>query len=92
MLIQEFEKELKKFDEGLNIRMNKNSSDIAGIYWNDIYVGIAVPPKEIWEEVSDSYQDEMGYPYHSMKYVREMLPVKLAKVKKMFEEDPEIFK
>ena len=55
MLISEFESKIKEIDPDLNIRTNKKSNDIAGIYWNDIYVGIAVPPVEIFEEENKGY-------------------------------------
>ena len=92
MLITEFETKIKEIDNDLSIRPNRNSPDIAGIYWKDIYVGIAVPPIEIKDEDNSGYTDALGYPYHSIKFVNDNLVGKVEKIKRMFNEDPEIFK
>ena len=92
MTTEDFEIQIKKdIDSDLNIRVNPNAEDIAGVYWNDIYIGVAVPPKEIRKEHSSSYTDSMGHPYRHIALAIEFIEAKLPKYKKAYEEEPELF-
>lgn len=87
MTIKDFEKELKKIDVDINIRLNPNADDIAGVYWKDAYLGVAVPPLEIHETFSPKYVDSKGYPYRTIEMATELVKGKLKKF-----QDPEIYK
>lgn len=92
MKIEDFEKQIKKdIDPDLTIRVNPNHEDIAGVYWNDIFIGVSVPPKEIREKVDMKYVDQLGNPYKSIPMALEFIKGKLAKTKKAYEEEPELF-
>lgn len=68
MTILEFEAKIKReIDKRLTIKRNPNHSDISGVYINDIYLGVAVPPNEIMPKRSDFYMDTHGYPYRGVE-------------------------
>ena len=88
MKITDFEKKIQdEIDPRLNIRINPNSDDIAGVYLGDTYMGIAVPPQEIHEEFTPKYCDSRGYPYRSIKMVTDIISGKIDKFS-----DPEVIK
>lgn len=92
MKTTDFEKKIQEeIDPELNIRINPNAEDIAGVYWNDIYISVAVPPQEIREEHDDKYHDAIGYPYRHIDSAIELIKGKLPKFKKAYEEEPELF-
>ena len=92
MKIEDFEKQIQKdIDPELNIRVNPNHDDIAGVYWNDIYIGVSVPPVDIREKVDTKYIDKLGTPYKSIPMALEFIEGKLAKTKKAYKEEPELF-
>lgn len=92
MKTTDFEKKIQKeIDPDLSIRVNPNAEDIAGVYWNDIFIGVSVPPKEIREKLDPSYLDGIGYPYKDRVLAEEFIRGKLAKYKKAYEEDPSLF-
>jgi len=92
MKIIDFEKKIQtEIDPDLNIRINPNHSDIAGVYWNNIYISVAVPPEEIKEEVSKGYTDIMGNPYKSIDTATMFIEGQLKKYKKALAEDPNFF-
>lgn len=91
MKITEFEAKIQKeFDKDLNIRPNKNSDDIAGIYLGNHYISIAVNPLEIKEEKDKNFVDYYGHPYRTIDEVLEILPAKIAKLKGIMKTDPEL--
>lgn len=75
-------------DPDLHIKTNPNSTDIAGVYWKNIYIGVAIPPEEIHDEVNRAYQDAIGQPYKSIGLAIEFIEAKLPKFKKVMKEDP----
>lgn len=92
MKTTDFEKQIQKdIDPDLNIRTNPNHKDIAGVYWNDIFIGVSVPPEEIKEEFDGGYRDAIGYPYKNVQLALDFISGKLAKVKKAYKEEPELF-
>lgn len=92
MKITDFEKEIQRdIDADLSIRVNPNHSDIAGVYWKEHYLGVAVPPKEIKEALDPAYKDGIGYPYKNIQLALDQINGKLAKYKKAIEEDPDLF-
>ncbi len=92
MKTEDFEKKIQdEIDSELNVRVNPNHDDIAGVYWNDIYIGVAVPPKEIREEHNSGYTDDLGNPYKHIDMAIEFINGKLPKFKKAYEEEPELF-
>ena len=92
MLIKDFEKKIQdEIEPTLSIRTNPNHEDIAGVYWGDIYLGVAVPPVEIRETAEAGYTDKYGYPYKARPFAEELIKGKLAKFKKAKEEEPELF-
>ena len=92
MKITDFEKEIQEdIDSELSIRINPNHEDIAGVYYKDFYLGVAVPPQEIREEFDRSYVDSTGYPYKHKSLALEFIKGKLEKTKKAMEEDPDLF-
>lgn len=92
MKTTDFEKQLQEeLDEEITIRTNPNHDDIAGVYWREMFLGVAVPPIEINELVSLSYRDAVGNTYRGYKDARELVEGKLAKFKQAFIDDPELF-
>jgi hypothetical protein len=92
MLIKDFEEKIKKeIDPELSIRTNPNAKDIAGVYYKKIFIGVSVPPEEIFEEVSMSRRDAFGVPYKSIDFAFDLIKGKLENVKKALLEDPELF-
>lgn len=88
MLINDFEKKIQsEIDSDLNIRTNKNSDDIAGIYLGDHYIGVSVPPKEIFEEKNGGYKDSVGHTYRTIGEALEIIPPKIAKTRRNIEEE-----
>ena len=92
MTIEDFEKKIQnEIDTDLSIRVNPNAEDIAGVYYKDIYVGVAVPPKEIYEELSMSRTDAVGQPYKTIDFAFDLIEGKLKKIKATLTEDPDFF-
>jgi len=88
MFITDFEKKIQEeIHPELTIRVNPNSDDIAGVYLNDTYMGIALPPQEIREEFSPKYVDRRGSPYRCVQQALDIISGKLAKF-----QDPEVMK
>lgn len=87
----DFEKKIQEeIDKDLNIRTNPNHDDIAGVYWNDMFIGVSVPPVEIKEEYDANYRDQAGYPYRDQKTALNLIKGKLPKYKQVMEDDPEL--
>jgi len=92
MKIKDFEAQIQKdFDKDLTIRQNPNHADIAGVYWKDIYLGVALPPEEIRKEIDRSYTDGIGQPYKNIDMALEFIKGKLEKFKREEAEDPDLF-
>ena len=92
MTIKEFEAKIQKeIDKDLNIRVNPNHNDIAGVYWNNIYISVAVPPQEIRDKLDNGYTDAIGHPYRSIDMAIDLINGKLPKFKQAFKEDPSLF-
>jgi hypothetical protein len=88
MTITDFEKKIQEeIHPDLTIRINPNSDDIAGVYLNNTYMGIAVPPQEIREEFSPKYTDKRGAPYRCIQQAEDIIKGKLTKF-----QDPEVIK
>jgi len=92
MKTTDFEKQIQKdIDKDLSIRINPNATDIAGVYYKDLYIGVAVPPETIKEEIDRGYTDRVGVPYKSIGMALDFINGKLPKYKKTIEEDPSLF-
>ncbi len=92
MNIKDFEKKIQtEIDKDLTIRTNPNAADIAGVYWKDTYIGVAVPPLEIKEKIDTGYADSIGYPYKSIDLAEDFIKGKLTKYKSARESDPDLF-
>lgn len=88
MLITQFEKKIQEeINSDLAIKINPNADDIAGIYYKNMYMGIAVPSQEIYEVFSDKYVDRMGHPYRSIEQAESIIRGKLTKF-----QDPEVIR
>lgn len=88
MKIQEFEKKIQEeIDSELTVRPNPNADDIAGVYWRDLYISVAVPSGEIREEYSKDYTDNLGHPYRNIQMAMDQIAGKLPKF-----QDPENYK
>ena len=93
MKTKDFEKKIQKeIDPDLNVRINPNHDDIAGVYWNDVYIGVAIPPQEIKRDHSASYTDAIGYPYKHISLAFDLIKGKLRKYKQAMKDDPDLFK
>lgn len=93
MTTKDFEKKIQdEIDPNLTIRINPNADDIAGVYFNDIYLGVAVPPNEIHKEMSMQRTDATGTPYKTLDFAYDVIKGKLGHLKKALEDDPELFK
>lgn len=93
MKIEDYEKQIQKeIDPDLTIKVNPNHTDIAGVYWQDIFIGVSVPPVEIKETLEPSYVDGVGYPYKNVQLATDLIKGKVAKFKKAKEDDPDLFK
>ena len=92
MKTSDFEKEIQEtIDKDLSVRVNPNAKDIAGVYYKDLYLSVAIPPEEIKDELDSSYRDDAGYPYKHKALALELIKGKLPKFKKAIEEEPELF-
>ena len=92
MLIKDFVAKIQsEIDKDLTIRTNPNATDIAGVYYKDTYIGVAVPPVEIRETVDSGYTDSIGYPYKSIQLAEDFIKGKLTKYKAAMESDPDLF-
>lgn len=88
MLIKDFEQKIKnEIDQGLEVRVNPNADDIAGIYYQGMYLGVAIPSKEIHETFSEKYCDRMGHPYRSIEQAEGIIRGKITKF-----QDPEVMR
>jgi hypothetical protein len=88
MLITDFEKKIKdEIHPDLSIRINPNADDIAGVYLNNTYMGIALPPQEIRDEFNPKYADHRGSPYRSIQQALDLINGKLTKF-----QDPEVIR
>lgn len=88
MLITQFEKKIQEeINPDLTIKVNPNADDIAGIYYKNVYMGIAVPAQEIRETFSEKYTDRMGHPYRSMEQAEGIIRGKITKF-----QDPEVMR
>lgn len=98
MTIQEVEAKLKEINPDLSVRAHDNS-DLAGVYWRDIYANIAMPKEDVRMERSEGYVDAWGTPHRGFRQVVERVeaflkdmedPEKLAYFTEEFEDhDPE---
>lgn len=92
MKIKDFEAKIQKeIDAELSVRTNPNHGDIAGVYYKNTYLGVAVPPEEIREEVDKGYSDKLGYPYKSIKMAEDFINGKLPLIKQAMIDDPDLF-
>ena len=67
MKIAEFQTKIQKeIDQRLHIVRNPNVDDAAGVYLDDFYTGVMVPPGEIWEHATDLYADKWGHRYRTI--------------------------
>jgi len=88
MTIKDFEKKIQaEIHPDITIRINPNSEDIAGVYLNNTYMGIALPPQEIQEMFSSKYVDSRGAPYRCIEQAEAIIKGKLTKF-----QDPEVIK
>ena len=88
MLTTEFEKKIQEeINSDLTIRINPNAEDIAGVYYQNVYMGISVPPQEIKDTFSEKYCDNKGYPYRSIELAEGLIRGKITKF-----QDPEVMK
>jgi len=92
MKIKDFEVEIQKeIDKELVIKTNPNAKDIAGVYWKGMFIGVSVPPEEIYEEMSMARIDATGTAYKTIGFAKELIEGKLKKLKRELEEDPDLF-
>jgi hypothetical protein len=92
MKIQEFEQKIQnEIDKELEVRVNPNIEDMAGVYYRGIYTGCAVPGKEIYEDHRPGYTNDMGYPHKNSVKAEMEIKSKLAKLKKGLQEDPDLY-
>lgn len=88
MTTKEFEVKIQQeIDPELTVRVNPNADDIAGVYWREVYISVAVPSGDIQEEFNRDYTDKMGYPYRSVQMAIDQIKGKLPKF-----QDPENYK
>ena len=88
MLITQFEKKIQEeINPDLTIKVNPNADDIAGIYYKNVYMGIAIPPQEIHETFSEKYVDRMGHAYRTTEQAEGIIRGKITKF-----QDPEVMK
>jgi len=80
MTIQEVETELKKLNPDLSVRAN-DKSDLAGVYWKEVYTSIAMPKEDVPVERNDALVDQYGYPHRSYKQVVERVNAFLEDIK-----------
>lgn len=93
MKIKDFEKQIQKdIDKDLSIRVNPNAKDVAGVYWKDTYIYVALPSEEIREEYDPNYRDDMGHPYKNVSLAIDFINGKLAKYKQVEKDDPDLLK
>lgn len=68
MTTQEFEAKIKEeIDADLNIRVNPNHPDIAGVYLNNLYISVAVSAEELKEEFDPNHKDAFGHPFRTIE-------------------------
>lgn len=88
MTIKNFEAKIQaEINPDLTIRINPNADDIAGVYYQNVYIGVAVPPLEIRETPSEKYHDRLGHPYRTIQQAEDIIKGKLPKF-----QDPEVMK
>lgn len=88
MQITDFEKKIQEeIHPDLSIRVNPNADDIAGVYYQGVYMGVAIPAQEIRDTFSEKYTDRMGHPYRSIEQAEAIIKGKLTKF-----QDPEVMK
>ena len=92
MKIKDFEKKIQtEIDKDLTIRTNPNHDDIAGVYWNDVYIGVSLPPVDIREDIDLNYVDAIGQPYKNVEMALSFIKGKLTKYKREMKDDPKLF-
>lgn len=88
MLITQFEKKIQEeINSDLTIKINPNADDIAGVYYKNVYMGIAIPAQEIHETFSEKYVDRMGHPYRTIGQAEDIIRGKVTKF-----QDPEVMR
>jgi hypothetical protein len=80
MKIQDFEKELKKIDDGFEIKTNPNFLDMAGVYWRGNYI-CGCPSGEIYDEIKPLYQNSAGYRHRTRLEVLAIIQNYLDRIK-----------
>jgi len=92
MQTKDFEKQLQEEVDGeITIRTNPNHSDIAGVYWKNFYLGVAVPPTEIRDKHDEGYRDSIGYPYKTKQVALDLVKGQFKKFKDAMRDDPSLF-
>ena len=92
MEIQEFEKQIQKeIDSDLEVRINPNAPDMAGVYYQGVYLGVGLPANGIYEDHRPGYTNSMGYPHRNISKTLEHIEARLPTHKKMVQDDPDLF-
>lgn len=79
MKIKDFEKHIQDtIDKRLSIRINPNHDDIAGVYLDEVYLGVAVPPKVIKTQIDPNYTDIHGHAYRTKQQAEKAIWEKKA--------------
>ena len=66
MKITDFAEELKKIDAHINIKESPQAPDVCGIYYDDIFMDVAIPNGEIKDEVDPTYVNIFGTPHKTI--------------------------
>lgn len=62
MTLNEYQSDLKKINEHLKIIPHPVNTDMAGIYWKEIFI-TGIPSKNIYPDVKKEYTNDYGIPH-----------------------------
>lgn len=68
MRLNDFEQEIKKIDPNLRIVPHPSNDDMAGVYYQDMFV-CGCPSNDIFPERKEGYTNKLGYPHVTTVHV-----------------------
>jgi archaellum component FlaC len=81
MQINELEKQLKSLNNDITVVSN-DTNEMAGIYWKNIYTGIALPKEGVYPTKREDYCDTFGKAHRSVEDITKRVEQFLSEIER----------
>lgn len=88
MTLKDYEKELKSINENLNIKSSPQAPDMAGIYYQDIFI-TGIPNNNIYPERREDYKSDIGIVHKTSEVATAQINQWLGNIEEELELDKE---